>query len=475
MASCRPCLCLITLVARLLNAVGLLIEGELPVSEDFSTYLGKFCFDFDPTNATSSGDVDFRIFPVDPMYSFNGRKVPDRELVFALYDDSRKHWKIARREWETSTCEQKLALASLVERVPIKGQLDSMSDTIASTYWLHVKEHIRPRWWYFTLLTCGKPLTEKMRFRLHLNQTHHGWQAEFSWDELEQLPLHCGFCLGFLIVWLACVCCLQSRAGGGDDIREHPLVRLLLLSHVSAVLSSGFFVTYYAVYQQIGRLLWRVRFLGVVGELISTSTVCIVVLLVAHRWGIGRAKFRSKRIFFGTVTILCGLICYCEIGSEVLVDQSTKLYRYQSFSGLMVVLCKIVMFLWFFRSCFGTITTLPRTCSVEEPLFFRILLLTFSIWFLTAPAAMIVAYAFNPWYRMCVVSMFDLFSRLFGQLVLTWLLCGNLSPISKAHTLSALLDADGELEARVPSLSTSTFDNGDADMCHSVELRHVSQ
>ena len=97
----------------MLYVPGLLLEGELPHESDFAEYIGKFCFDYDPGGEVV-GTIHFELKPW-----MNEMPVEDRskEIVFLVFDDEEKHWIHARRNWDSSTCEQKKALASLVTHV----------------------------------------------------------------------------------------------------------------------------------------------------------------------------------------------------------------------------------------------------------------------------------------------------------------------------------------------------------------------
>lgn len=167
------------------------------------------------------------------------------------------------------------------------------------------------------------------------------------------------------------------------------------------------------------------------------SIVFLTIMMAGEGWAELKGfacSFRDKRQFFEAIFVLAGACTFCEIHSEFIVEESTKLYNYQSVPGVLALLIKLAMFTWFFRS---TRATLSATQGQQDINFYKVLLSTLTFWFLSVPVTVVVAWFLNPWHRYKLVMVIDLSSRLAGQALLTVLLCGCLSPLSKLETALA--------------------------------------
>eukprot|EP00746_Dinoflagellata_sp_MGD_P134430 gnl/MRDRNA2_/MRDRNA2_68273_c0_seq1.p1 gnl/MRDRNA2_/MRDRNA2_68273_c0~~gnl/MRDRNA2_/MRDRNA2_68273_c0_seq1.p1 ORF type:complete len:469 (+),score=68.28 gnl/MRDRNA2_/MRDRNA2_68273_c0_seq1:125-1531(+) len=430
---------------------GLVLEGEFPRGSDFAPHIGKFCFRHDPSGGTA-GIVHFEL---KAKASEIPKEAEQMELFFLMFDDEEQHWYHARKDWDTSTCSEKKASASYV--LPVN--VNSIKTTGQFEHKVEIHEKIRPRFWHFTLIACEipslnpaqlpttehgawkEPLTRlPMEYTIHLQNVASSWQSEFSWEHTDLLEIYVGFCVAFICVWVYCHIKAKKK-----EIEQHPLVGMLSLSHALSVVFTMSFAIYYAIFSQHGWQCGQLRFLGVLAGTTMISLVFLAIMMVGEGWAEVKGfacSMKEKLQFFQAVFVLAGACAFCEIHDEFVVDQSTKLYSYQSVPGVLAMLIKFAMFSWFWRS---TQKTIRSTQGQEDKAFYEIFLWSLTIWFLSVPVTVMMAWFISPWQRYKLITIIDLVSRLAGQGLLSFLLCGHLSPLCKLEirTSSSKSDATG--------------------------------
>lgn len=136
------------------------------------------------------------------------------------------------------------------------------------------------------------------------------------------------------------------------------------------------------------------------------------------------------------------------------LDQSTKLYAYESSTGMLVLMLKVLMFCWFGYHMKMTYEDEPNR---KLKLFYLLFSLSFAVWSLNVPVTVALAFEVAPWYRYRTVMFVDVIVRFLGQAMLTILFCGPLSPVSKQNTFVA---AD---EVSIEMAFDQLHDEGDGD------------
>jgi len=416
---------------------GLRLQGEFPHGSDLTEYLGKFCFHYSPSGE-KVGMIDLKL---KPQTSTLPKSIVDHmELSLLTFDDEKDHWQRARRDWDASTCSEKKALASSVTALNISY----ITRTQPIDYKINIVEKLRPRFWYFILIACDipkqlptangiweHPLSQlSIEYTLHAQNIDLGWQSELSWDHTDMLGVYVASCGCFISMWVYC-----SIESTKKEIRQHPLMRMLSLSHALSVVSTLIFTVYYAIMLQHGWQFNQLRFIGALHGTITISTVFLVIMMIGEGWAEVKdfaCSMKDKIRFFQTAFGLACACTFCEIHDEFVVDQSTKLYSYQSIPGVLALLIKVVMFSWFWRS---TQRTLGSTQGQQDQWFYRILLWSLTIWFLSVPVTVMMAWFVHPWLRYKLITIIDLVSRVAGQGLLSLLLCGQLSPLCKLEVM----------------------------------------
>merc|ERR1712032_1213505 len=126
-----------------------------------------------------------------------------------------------------------------------------------------------------------------------------------------------------------------------------------------------------------------------------------------------------------------GRCAFCELQSEMMLDESAKLYSYQSPAGVLALIMKVFVFCWF---AYHVKLTHEGESDERAKRYYKFLGISFTGWSLNVPVTVVVAFSLNPWVRYKVVTMVDISFRFLGLMILSRLLCGPLSPITHDNT-----------------------------------------
>lgn len=406
------------------------IDGLLPRAKDFATYIGKFCFDFNPDPDIKVGQVS--VTTIRESLPHQTPKSIKGELYFLIFDDEGKHWKKMRNLWHNSTCAEKRQDASWTKLVDLKKEQDM------NTFMIHIGERLRPRFWYFTFIGCdGLDLTEfPIRYSLHATNDLQGWQQEFSLDHTGLFTTYVVFTVCFAFAGLATWRCAAGSAADRLPVKDHPYVQLLMLAYVASAASCALFLAHYYLFVHSGFGSLRLRFIGVCAGIVANCTMYLLAILASCGWAISRAELPNRQCFLSLVSIIGFLHLLCELHAEMMVDQSTQIYAYSGLGGVFTLMLKVFMFCWF---AFQTKSSYKEECVEKRRVFYKILGISISGWSLCVPITVLLAFKIVPWYRYKVVTIVELVSRLLGLCVFSQLFSGPLSPIS-AENIFVLRD-----------------------------------
>lgn len=416
-------LCVLVLAQLPTAPFGSKLEGILPLEKDFAVYVGKFCFDFNPDMKETIGEIKITV-------QRDGPKMPPGNLSFIIFDDEHKHWKRIRKTWTTSTCEEKRKDSSLITDIDLRSNAKG-------EYNIKIHEHLRPRQWYFSFVACnGLDLSGSsamfIRYEVHAVNSQWGWQQEFSLDHMGLYYSYVVFAGCFAVMGLASWGCSRSQVGANHAaLAEHPYIQLLLLAFGSSALSCVFFLVHYHFFISNGYGSMRIRFLGILAGIVSNCTMYLLAILCACGWGVTKYKLPHRSIYLGLVASIGCLHMLCELHAELIADQSTQLYMYDGFAGVIMLMLKIFMFCWF---AFQSKVSYEEEVAEYRRSFYKVLGVSVSIWFLSIPVTVILSFQIASWVRFKVVTIVDLMCRFLGLCVFSHLFFGASSPITSENT-----------------------------------------
>lgn len=249
-----------------------------------------------------------------------------------------------------------------------------------------------------------------------------GWQKHFGFDELGVLPwtiLLIFVYSGFLAYQLATEKKRTKLVIGAIDAnyvrREEsagrtgipfglsrnaevaPLVRihlvLVVLELASLVLRAGDLSAYAFKGTTATRWHWgRSVTVGVFSHslnMLSRFGLVLVIMLVARGWTISSGP---DAIRGGShVLLIFSFNCLLEICANIWIcltwDPASSLYGYTAPGGMVVVLWRIILLVWFLKNLLGT---LAEETDLARKHLYRIFALVFSCWFLALPLVVLV-------------------------------------------------------------------------------------
>mmetsp|Transcript_113748 Transcript_113748/g.328467 ORF Transcript_113748/g.328467 Transcript_113748/m.328467 type:complete len:451 (+) Transcript_113748:104-1456(+) len=398
---------------------GLMLEGELPRSQDFSLYVGKFCYDFSPS-MDPIGTVDMQLTRDSDLPSQSEGK-----LFFVIYDDERMHWRRIRDRWDSATCQEKIEAAS------VRSWVQLWTTDRKANFTIHLKEHIRPRWWYFTFINCGAEVENvRLRYSIHATNDKVGSFGEFSIDELGLWKVYLAATAAF--TGAAYITHRWARKQTQDAVmRDHPYIQLLLLSYAASWFSAILFLLHYTIYMYDGFGSKRLRFFAIFAGIVANCTIYLIAILSSCGWAITTATLPYRRSFLGLVTFVGCLHAMCELNAQTTLDQSTTLHAYAGGVGVFSLILKVFIFCWF---AFQVKHSYEMEMDTRRRLFFKYHGIGVSLWALTVPVVVLLAFRVSPWVRYKWVTGVEIFARFLGQCLLTQLFLGPLSPLDDGNT-----------------------------------------
>eukprot|EP00931_Biecheleriopsis_adriatica_P106279 TRINITY_DN80760_c0_g1_i1.p1 TRINITY_DN80760_c0_g1~~TRINITY_DN80760_c0_g1_i1.p1 ORF type:complete len:453 (+),score=55.50 TRINITY_DN80760_c0_g1_i1:96-1454(+) len=414
--------------------------GSLSNEANVRHFVGKFVFDFRPNLDESVGTVTVKARRDGPPLE----RSRDGRLFFFLFDDERSHWKRVRRHWNARTCDELIQAASLHSEIVLSTEEHEV------VYTIQIREHLRPRFWYFAFAACDLKLNNPLEYEVHAENDMWPWQKEFSLDHIGLLHCYATYSVMYAVT-LGCTV-LALRRGDGPPRREHPYVQLLLMSLCSSVASCCLFSVHYALFMQNGFGSKRIHFMGVLGSIVADCTIFLIAIFASVGWAISTAVLPQRRVFLSAVALVGGLNGLLELRASTMTDLSTKVYSYQSTPGLFSLILKVFMTCWF---CYQIRIVHDEETKEKRRKFYKVLGVGFSVWSLHVPVAVVICFILSPWVRYKVVTILDVASRFLWQVLLSWLLCGPLSPLG-AENIFTLRDDDADAR----ELSFTGLSNG---------------
>ena len=415
------------------------------VSHELWEFVTKFAF----TYALKPGQVIGAVKGVVRVHT---------PAYLVIYDDQEFSWNHIYNN-ESLTCDFALLPRSKGGPLVSKYKLLPHKDNLIE---IKITEHLRPRLWYFAIVTAkcdAKKETKKQRaidlHNLHwlddgakstelklgkifvdltITNINQGYEKHFSFDEEGMLPIT----FVFLFIYIICFtgqCFLQpkinfdSRARttrntrnqyrksintstgsnmNGDDQRPYLLVKLwsiLVMLEMGALLFRTVDLLFYAHSgEEATKFRWSrlltLQLFGWMMDIGSQLGLALLVLLVAKGWTITSNEIRGRRTLFCFIGAMIIATCLLYAWAAVDWDPASTYYIYESFPGILVILLRLIMFMWFLRSL---LETYRLETMKERKLLYKIVAGLYSLWFLSLPLIVLAAYLLDPWYRSKVV------------------------------------------------------------------------
>lgn len=142
--------------------------------------------------------------------------------------------------------------------------------------------------------------------------------------------------------------------------------------------------------------LLTLQLFGWIMDIGSQLGLALLVLLVSKGWTITSNEIRGRKTLFCFIFTMIVATCALYGWAAVDWDPASTYYIYESVPGTLVILLRLLMFLWFLRSL---LETYRLESMKERKLLYKIVAVLYSLWFLSLPLIVVSAYLIEPWYR----------------------------------------------------------------------------
>lgn len=110
-------------------------------------HLGGFCFgQVDGAPAAKLG--------ISILWEGQGPLHASAQVYLAAFDGREDRWGVANRDWDTSSCEQKLAISTDYTLLSDYGP-DGLQPEVETAFAIHIHQKTATRDWHYALLACG--------------------------------------------------------------------------------------------------------------------------------------------------------------------------------------------------------------------------------------------------------------------------------------------------------------------------------
>ena len=416
-------------------------------SNEIWEFVTKFAFNYAPQAGTIIGKI-------------SGTIRVDSDAFLVIYDDQDFSWSHIYNN-DTLTCDY--ALLPRAKGGPLVNKYKLMPHKVNAID-IKITEHLRPRLWYFAIVTAkcnsvnkaknGKKAMDlhnlhwlddgekngdlklgKVFIDLNLINTRQGYQEHFSFDEEGMLPMTVLFLIVYFVGFVS-QCYFQTKfsdnkvpsivdgritttserarklttnSSSSGNGQAFPLVKLwgilVLLELASLVFRTVDLLIYSKDGEEATRWRWSrlltLQIFGWATDIASQLGLALMVMLIAKGWTITANEIRGRGQLMCFLVVVMVATCLMYGWAAVDWDPASTLYIYESVPGTVVLVLRLAMFFWFIRSL---IETFRLEASLERRSLYKTVAVIYSLWFLSLPLIVVGAYMLSPWYRAKVVS-----------------------------------------------------------------------
>jgi len=427
-------------------------HGTSLVPSNSTVFLSKFCFSFNPKDnwRRIHGKVDYDQAQEESGLLEVNISSPDwkdhQRVHLLLFDDEAHSYPGPSGAWDALPCEERIKHAKNVFRLDKRHQ----------KFRVHIREKLRPRWWYVALADCsGTGLN--VEYKVHAKNTLYSEGAvEFSMDKKFALPafliLSVIFtCLAAAQLWANLVLAANSYSDDAGSKAAHPFARLLaagILLELAACMLEALHLWIYS-YDGHGNSVLHASSL-----LLSTCSNFVIASLLLL---VSQGKCVSYRMVVADAHRMCQLLgpflvsCLClELWGDFATSRTyTTDYAYTTRCGWMIILVDLGLLASYVHNIRAT---LSKEAGQADGLFYRTWGAIYGTWFLALPFSAALSQAVLAPYVWYIVSL--AITKSCTALVYAALVVGLWPENSRTHfkwAVSCLVASPEELMETCPS------------------------
>lgn len=401
------------------------IDGKVTLNAGQATVVTKFCFDYNtectevcPQAGQNPGMIHLTLS--------SGRRLPAprkseeeemedddeetkpmvkkgmSEFYVALLDDEYFSFPEVSQIWGEANCSDVLKAAK--RSFPL--QWDAVESESGADVESAVVEHLRPRWWYIALVSCSKSSVE-LSYRMHLENTQRGWEAEFSMDQRGIYETSSAFCVVYAVLVAVQSASLQRwrliSKRNHNWYEVHPALLMCSAMTVLALVGQTCTFVYYMYYQKSGEAPEYWTFIGRACLVGAQNCMSTLLMILAHGDCVCSVHIRwqqHREMIFGMVVYAC-LQLPLELWGDSEFRNTTTEYIYDTRPGIILVAFNLLWTWMYITRCWQTFKSETR---IKAKVFYKRYSLVWLLWFSYTPLIALLARSLAAHVRGCIAN-----------------------------------------------------------------------
>jgi len=229
------------------------------------------------------------------------------------------------------------------------------------------------------------------------NPEYGPWEKQFSFDRWGIGQTYIAFFVLYIIL-------LALNIYGSIQLYKveayHPLVKILTVSNILEFFNVLFQMIHYSIYAGDGVGAPALESFGNLLNMISNLLLMFFCILVAKGWAITSTYLSQKNIVLIVMSVFTLGYLVLFFWDTFARDPALTLYFYESVPGVIVLILRTVLVIWFLWSLRDTLRleNLP-----ERRQFYKIFGVSYSVWFLLLPIFVFILSFVDPWVRFKII------------------------------------------------------------------------
>jgi len=255
-----------------------------------------------------------------------------------------------------------------------------------------------PYFWYLAVADCSSKTLDIESYEFLFTNPEYGpWEKQFSFDRWGIGQTYIAFFVLYIIL-------LALNIYGSIQLYKveayHPLVKILTIAITMEFFDVFFQMIHYSIYAGDGVGAPALESFGNLLNMGSNLLLMFFCILVAKGWAITSNYLSQKNIVLIVMSLFILGYLFLFIWDNFARDPALTLYFYESVPGVIVLILRTVLVIWFLWSLRDTLRleNLP-----ERRQFYKIFGIAYSIWFLLLPLFVFILSFVDPWVRFKII------------------------------------------------------------------------
>jgi len=277
--------------------------------------------------------------------------------------------------------------------------------------------HVATYFWFLAVADCTAHSLDLETYEFIFTNPEFGpWEKQFSFDRWGIGQTYIAFFVLYVIL-------LSLHLYGCWKLYSveayHPLVKILTVAVILEFFDTTFQMIHYSVYAGDGVGAPALEAFGNLLNMGSNLLLMFFCILVAKGWAITSHYLSQKNIVLIVMAFFILGYLFLFIWDNFARDPAATLYFYESVPGVIVLILRTVLVIWFLWCLRDTLRleNLP-----ERRQFYKIFGVAYTAWFLLLPLVVFILSFVDPWVRFKIVRGISIAIDFAGFAALAFLL-----------------------------------------------------